>query len=543
MRKFNPQRRRLMLSGASVAGMAAIGGRAWSQDMFPVVETTNGKLRGVWTSNVATFKGVRYAAPTGGANRFMPPQPVKKWAGVKDALTFSEVAPQVPGGRTSGYGDLIVFDRQPSGIGEDCLSINIWTPSLDRNAKKPVMMVIHGGGYYGGSGNSFGMDGDAMVRFADCVVIAVNHRLGAMGFAHLEAFGGEKFATSGTVGMQDLVAALEWIKQNVAGFGGDPDRVLVYGQSGGGAKTSMLLAMPSAKGLFHRAGVMSGSALTAQTEESAVQTADAFLKELGVKKGELSKLRDLPMSTLVAAQAGMEAAMRARGEAPRTFGPVVDGVVLPSQPWTPDAPAVSSDIPMIVSTALDERTYRMGNFDLDEAGLLEFIRKRAGDRAEEALALYRAESPDETPFILQARVDTDLTFRRSAFTMAERKAAQGGAPLWTYLWEWPAVAYDGRYGAVHGIDVGLSLHSVRGGLTGASAESVLMADRIAGSWAAFAATGDPNSDYTPEWPQYTSNRKATMIFDTEMRVEDNPRADIRVFWEEVVPLQSGGTDD
>ncbi|MAK61582.1 MAG: carboxylesterase [Ponticaulis sp.] len=506
-------------------------GRAWGQDLFPVVETTNGKLRGVWASGVASFKGVHYADSTAGLNRFMPPQPVKKWAGVKDALTMAEVAPQVPGGRTSDYGDIIVMDRQIPGIGEDCLSINIWTPSLETTAKKPVIMVIHGGGYYGGSGNSFGMDGDRMVRFSDCVVIAVNHRLGAMGFAHMEDFGGSDFASSGTVGMQDIVAALAWIKENIAEFGGDPDRVMVYGQSGGGAKTSNLLAMPSAKGLMHRAGVMSGSSLRLQSKEDALKTADAYLKVLGLNKGEVHKLRQLPLTTLVAAQAGMEAAMRAQGEAPRTFGPCIDGIAIPEQTWTPDAPDVSKDVPMVVSSALDERTYRMGNFDMTDEELLTFAKDKAGDRAAEAVALYKADDPDATPFHLAARMDTDTGFRRSAFTMAERKAAQGGAPVWTYLWTWPSPAYEGRYGAVHGIDVGLSLHSVRGGLTGASAESVMMADRIAGTWAAFAATGNPNSEYTPDWPEYTQETRATMIFDTEMKVENDPRAEFRDFWE------------
>lgn len=528
---MSTSRRGFLIGSASVAGAMGLTGRAWGQDMFPVVETTNGKLRGVWTSGVATFKGVNYADTTAGLNRFMPPQPVKKWAGVKDALNFSEVAPQVPGGRSSGYGDLIVFDRQPSGIGEDCLTINIWTPTLEATAKKPVIFVIHGGGYYGGSGNSFGMDGDSMVRFADCVVIAVNHRLGAMGFAHMEEFGGPDFATSGSVGLQDIVAALAWVKENVSEFGGDPDRVLVYGQSGGGAKTSGLLAMPSAKGLITRAGVMSGSALAVQGKEQALKTAAAYLDVLGLKKGEVHKLRQLPLTTLVAAQAGMEAAMRARGEAPVTFGPVVDGIAIPEQTWTPDAPETARDVPMIISNALDERTYRMGNFDMTDAELLDFVRERAGDKAEEAVAMYKADDPDATPFHLAARVDTDMGFRKNAFTMAERKAAQGGAPVWTYLWTWPSPAYEGRYGAVHGIDVGLSLHSVRGGLTGASAESVLMADRIAGTWAAFAATGNPNSDYTPDWPEYEQATRATMIFDTEMKIENDPRSEFREFWE------------
>ena len=531
---LKPSRRLFLAGGASLAGVFGLSGKAWSQDMFPVVETVNGKLRGVWTSGIATFKGVRYAASTAGLNRFMPPQPVEKWAGVKDALNFSEVAPQVPGGRTSGYGDLIVFDRQPSGIGEDCLSINIWTPSLEATAKKPVIMVIHGGGYYGGSGNSFGMDGDAMARYSDCVVIAVNHRLGAMGFAHLEEFGGEDFASSGSVGMQDIVAALAWIQENITEFGGDPDRVLVYGQSGGGAKTSVLLSMPSAEGLFHRAGVMSGSALGAQTEEDAVRTADAFMSVLGLSKGEVHKLRTLPLTTLVAAQAGMEAAMRARGEAPRTFGPVVDGLAIPTQTWTPDAPETARNVPMVISTALDERTYRMGNFDMTDAELMDFVRGKAGDKAEEAIALYKADDPDAAPFKLAARVDTDMTFRRSAFTQAERKVAQGVAPVWTYLWTWPSPAYGGRYGAVHGIDVGLSLRSVRGGLTGTGPDALKLADQLSSSWAAFTATGDPNNAELPDWEAYDSEKRATMIFSEDCHLEYDPRAEIREFWDSVM---------
>jgi para-nitrobenzyl esterase len=198
--------------------------------MFPVVETARGKLRGLESGGVSIFRGVSYAADTSGENRFMPPQPVEPWSGVRDALHWTDVAPQIPGDRRHVYADLIMVDRNPSGMGEDNLSLNLWTPTIDPNAKKPVIVVLHGGGFYSGSGNSVGMDGEQMARFSGSVVIAINHRLGAFGFLHLAEFGGDDFATSGTVGMQDIVAALGWVRENVAAFGGDPDRVLGYGQ-------------------------------------------------------------------------------------------------------------------------------------------------------------------------------------------------------------------------------------------------------------------------------------------------------------------------
>lgn len=528
---INASRRLFLASGAALTGSLLFAPNTWAADLFPVIETSNGKIRGASSAGVHIFKGVRYGATTAGRNRFMPPQPVEKWAGIRDALSFGDVSPQATGNRVNDYADLIIFDRQPAGPGEDCLSLNLWTTSLDQQANKPVIVVLHGGGFYAGSGNSFGMDGEAMARFADCVVIAVNHRLGAFGFAHLAAFGGDRFAASGTVGMQDIVAALRWVRDNVSQFGGDPSRVLVYGQSGGGAKTSTLLAMPSAKGLFHRAGVMSGSLLRAGSAEKATEISERLLAALGLDTSQVEKLQEVPFTSILEAQAKLEAADRARGEAPGSFGPVVDGVVIPRHPWHPDTPAEAMDVPMIISTVLDERSYRMGNFDLDEAGLLEFIRKRAGDRAEEVLKMYRAEDPGATPFVLQARVDTDLGFRRAAFAQAEMKARAGGAPVWTYLWTWPAAAFDGRYGAVHGVDVGLSLHSVRGGLTGAQADSLLMADRISSAWAALAANGDPNNERLPQWDAYDTANRSTMIFDNDTRLEQDPRREFRELWE------------
>ncbi len=522
--------RRQTLGSALALGAAVMAKPALGATLFPVVETARGKLRGLESGGVAIFRGISYAADTSGNNRFMPPQPVEPWAGVRDALHWTDVAPQLPGDRRHVYADLIMVDRNPSGMGEDNLSLNLWTPAIDPTAKKPVIVVLHGGGFYSGSGNSVGMDGEQMARFTDSVVVAVNHRLGAFGFLHLAEWGGDDFATSGTVGMQDIVAALGWVRENVAAFGGDPDRVLVYGQSGGGAKTSVLMAMPGGKGLFQRAGVMSGSALKMMPPEMATATAKRLLDALDIAPGDFRKLQQVPWTTLLETQAGLEAADRARGEAPRSFAPVVDGIALPRHPWDPDAPAISADVPMIVSSVLDERSYRMGNFTMDEAGLLAFARERLGDRASEAVAAYRAEDPGAKPFLLAARMDSDLTFRKGAFAQAELKARQGGAPVWTYLWTEPSPAVDGRFGAVHGIDVAPSLYNTRGALNGSSPSANELAAAIASSWAAFAANGDPNNDRVPEWKPYAAPERATMIFDRDLRIEADPRAEFRKYW-------------
>ena len=522
--------RRQTLGSALALGAAVMAKPALGATMFPVVETARGKLRGLESGGVSIFRGVSYAADTSGENRFMPPQPVEPWSGVRDALHWTDVAPQIPGDRRHVYADLIMVDRNPSGMGEDNLSLNLWTPSIDPNAKKPVIVVLHGGGFYSGSGNSVGMDGEQMARFSDSVVIAINHRLGAFGFLHLAEFGGDDFATSGTVGMQDIVAALGWVRENVAAFGGDPDRVLVYGQSGGGAKTSVLMAMPGGKGLFQRAGVMSGSALKMMPPEMASATAKRLLDALEIPPGDVRKLQQVPWTTLLETQAGLEAVDRARGEAPRSFAPVVDGITLPRHPWDPDAPSISADVPMIVSSVLDERSYRMGDFAMDEAGLLAFAKERLGERAADAVAAYRAEDPDAKPFLLAARMDSDLTFRKGAFAQAELKARQGGAPVWTYLWTEPSPAVDGRFGAVHGIDVAPSLYNTRGALNGSSPSANELAAAIAGSWAAFAANGDPNNERVPEWKPYSAPQRTTMIFDQDLRVEDDPRAEFRKYW-------------
>lgn len=533
---MNVDRRSMLRAGLFVTGAVFAGraGAASESEIFPVVETAQGRVRGMMAGGVRMFKGLHYGGDTSGRRRFLPPPPPLRWAGVRDAFAYGQVAPQMPNSNRNPLISLTMYDIQPGGMGEDCLVLNIWTSTVDRNAKRPVLVHLHGGAFELGSGNSPGFDGQELARFGDCVVVTINHRVGVFGHMNL-AHRAAAFGHAGQAGMMDIVAALAWIRENIDGFGGDPSRVLVFGQSGGGEKTGVLMAMPSAKGLFQRAGVMSSGLLRLPSAAQAQTKADVLLAALGLGKDDVTALQRMSTGRILAALATLDAADAAAGKPHVAFDPSIDGQVIPSQPFDPAAPAISADVPMVISTTLDERTYRLRNFDLDEAGLRAHIAKRLGEgRADEVLALYRQDDPYATPFVIQARFDTDEAFRKPQLLMASRKAAlaaQGGAPVWSYLWRQPSAAYGGRYGAPHGADVGPSLHTVRGGLNGSDVDTLRLTDQLASAWVAFAATGDPNTARLPVWPAYTMPARATMVFDRPAHVENDPRSRFRVFWE------------
>ncbi len=528
-------RRRHFLMGATALTTSTLFGRvgAAEADIFPVVETANGKLRGQVIGGTSVFKGINYAADSSGSNRFMAPQPVKKWGGIQDAFGFGQIAPQIPGNRRHVYADLILNDVQSGGMGEDCLTLNLWTPEPKAGGKRPVIVRFHGGGFYGGSSNTPGNDGWMLSQLGDCVVININHRLSSLGFLYLGDEG--DFADSGSVGMQDLVASLKWIKENVERFGGDPNRVMIFGQSGGGAKVSHMLAMPSAQGLYHSAGVMSGSRLTAMSREDAEQASDRLLKKLGVNRKEIKKLQNIPFTTLLNAQAEVEASERSRGEAPRSFSPVM-GDTIPRDPFNPDAPPVSKDIPLVVSTVLDERTYRERNFEMTWDDVKAMLKKRVGKDADDVLTMYRNEDSAASPFIINARIITDDSFRKNAHIMSDLKAeqaARGGAPVYKYLWTAPSAAFGGRYGAVHGIDVSYSMYDIRFPLAGPTAENKKLAGQIASAWISLARTGNPNNPSTPTWPAYDKKDRRVMVFGHPSFAVNDPRKEFREYWAKV----------
>jgi para-nitrobenzyl esterase len=514
---------------AMAARSAAQEAAGTHQQLFWTVETASGKVQGISTTGIKEFKGIPYGAPSGGRNRYMPPKKPAAWTGVRECFGHGQVCPQSPASLASDYAMMIQWDLHVGGMGEDCLSLNVWTPGVNDGAKRAVMVSFHGGGFATGSGNGPGYDGAQLARFGDVVVVTVNHRLASFGYLHLADLGAPpEFAHAGVVGMMDLVASLEWVRDNIEKFGGDPGRVMIFGQSGGGAKTSTMLAMPSGKGLFHCAGVQSGSAIRSATREQATRSAEALLAKLGIAKSKIADIQKVSWQQILEAQTALGTAA--------SFTPVVDGTVLPHHPFDPTAPPESDTVPVIISTTLEDGGLRLTNFDLDEAGLKAMMKERYGAKAEPMLTLYRSRYPNKSPFLIQAQIATDAGFRRSAILQAERKAALGKAPAYMYLWAFESAGFGGKFGAIHGTDVSASFNNYRDGIGGnGSPQERALWDRFASAWVAFAKTGNPNHVKVPAWPAYDSAKRATMIFDNETRVENDPRGEIRRFWEEMGP--------
>ena len=523
---------------AGLAGVAAAGARivpaAQSPGVAPSrlngplfydVETTNGVVRGMANTGIKIFRGIPYGADTGGRNRFMAPKKPAAWAGVRNSIGYGPISPQTASGFRSDYSQMIQWDKHigTGGMSEDCLSLNVWTPGVNDNAKRAVLVSFHGGGWATGSGNGPMYDGGQLALLGDVVVVTVNHRLASFGYTHLAALGApEEFKYAGVCGVMDMVASLEWVRDNIAHFGGDPARVMIFGQSGGGSKTSTLLGTPAAKGLFHSAAVQSGSTIRLAEEAAAAKSAETLLQKLGIPKTRIADIQKVSWEQLLQAQSESTGA---------AFSPVMDGKYLPHHPFDPAAPAESRDVPVIISTTLEDAALRLTNWDLTEAGLKSLLDERYKGKATEILALYKDAAAGKTPYLIQAQVFTDSANRVRAVQQAERKAAAGGAPAYMYIWEWPTPAFDGKFGAVHGHDVEASFNLYRNAIGGAGhKEGRTMCTRLASAWIALAKTGKPDNEHIPHWPAYDAKTRATMIFDANTRVVNDPRSAIRKYW-------------
>jgi len=537
-------RRTLLTGAAALTAYAALPGAGLTAETrSPVVRTTNGKVRGYVDGGVSVFKGLRYGADTGGARRFMPPATPAPWADVRDALTYG------PASMQTGQGE------EGETLSEDCLFLNVWTPAplgrtgpekrgLTDGGKRPVMVYIHGGAYNGGSGASPWYEGTKLARRGDVVVVTVNHRLNAFGYLYLaRLFNDPTVADSGNVGQLDLVLALQWVRDNIAQFGGDPHRVMLFGQSGGGAKIATLMAMPAAKGLFHRAATMSGQQVTVGGPFNATRRAKAFLDKLGIN--DLAALRALPARDLLN---GLKAVDPIAASGGVYMGPVLDERSLTRHPFFPDASPVGLSVPMMCGNTHDETKGFIG-FDAktfpktwDEviARLPGQFNARIDIDPETVVAFYRQTYPDYSPSDVYFAASTAGRSWKAAIIQDEARA-RAGAPAYAYQVNWKSPKDGGIFGAPHTIDIGLVFGTLdaKGSIVGTGPDSVAMSNTMSDAFINFARSGDPNGGALPKWEPYTLPRRQTMVFDTASRLEDDPRGAEREFFNRVPFTQFG----
>jgi para-nitrobenzyl esterase len=517
--------RRSFLGGAAALGLAqALSAAKTESSSGPVVETTSGKIRGTVIDKVNAFKGVPYGASTAGAGRFMPPSKPAAWSDIRDAVEIGHRSPQQPG--RLEIPEVAAMDRQQP-MGEDCLVVNVWSKGLKDGRKRPVMVWLHGGGFASGCGDYAMYDGANLARKRDVVTVTVNHRLNVYGYLYLADIGGAKYADASNAGHRDIVLALEWVRDNIANFGGDPGNVTIFGQSGGGGKVATLMAMPSAKGLFHRAICQSGASIKGISRADATKGAEALLAKLNLKAAQIDQLQTMPFEQLTAAVLTPGLGLR--------LGPVVDGKTLLHDPFDPAAPEESATVPLLIGTVEEEVNFFPATplDPIDDADLHKRVKQttRADDAVvDNLIAIYKKGRPNKSNVEIYQIIASDATFSASVRTEADRKAAQGKAPVYKYYFTWQSPVREGKLRSYHTLEIPFVLENVDEAktMTGTGQDRYALSDKMSAAWAAFAKTGAPSAKGLPHWPAFTADQRATMIFDDQCKLVNDPYKEERI---------------
>ena len=485
------------------------------------IETTSGKDSGRTAQGAHSFKGIPYADSTAGANRFLPPQPVPPWSGVRDASEYGKSAPQAPVAQ-----DLLYWYGQIRDVGEDCLTLNVFTPTVDASARKPVMVWLHGGGWWAFSATPPAMQGDHLATRGDVVVVTLNHRLNLFGHLALDD-ADPRFADSGNAGVLDMVAALCWVRDNIAAFGGDPGNVTIFGHSGGAGKVCALMATEKARGLFHKAIAQSGSGgLRLCTQSDAAEMAQGLAGQLGLARLTGEALQALPLERLLAAYRA----------AVRPYRPVLDQRTFDRHPFDPEAPAQAAHIPFMAGNASSETRLKMAsdlnNFSLDaeqvQRRIARFLQVEP-PLAAHIIEAYRAADPAASPSDLLGAISTDYNYIRNMRRAASLQAAGSAAPVYAYQFDWRTTVCGGLLRSPHALEIPFIFgtpHEARA-MVGEGPDHETLKHMMVATWSAFAHTGNPNNPALPLWPRFDAVKRATMVLDVRSHVESDPGGEAR----------------